>query len=197
MATFFTSDLHLGHQTIIEFCRRPFSSVDEMNAGLVERWNAVVADGDEVWVLGDVCLGHIDDSLRYVEQLRGEKHLVVGNHDRMFKEARRDEWVDRYTAAGFASITYGHREFSSSGTQLLLCHFPYQGDSGAEERFTDRRPKDEGLPLLHGHVHGRWRKKGRMIDVGVDAWGGTPVALDVVLDLLGSENDLVDAIAWT
>jgi calcineurin-like phosphoesterase family protein len=196
MRTFFTSDLHFGHQNIIEYCRRPFASVQEMNAGLVELWNAVVGPEDEVWVLGDVCLGNIEDSLRYVGKLQGTKHLIAGNHDRVFREGRRDEWEGRYKDAGFVSITYGHRLLSTE-QPILLSHFPYEGDSRMEDRFTDQRPPDAGLPLLHGHVHGRWRKKGRIIDVGVDAWGGQPVDLPTLLDLLDSGDDFVERLQWT
>jgi calcineurin-like phosphoesterase family protein len=196
MSTFFTSDLHFGHANIIEYCRRPFTSVDRMNAGLIERWNSVVGTGDDVWVLGDVCMGHIDDSLAYVEQLHGTKRLIVGNHDRMFKESRREEWEDRYRAAGFVDIIHGQHTLATPDGDLLLCHFPYQGDSGSTERFADWRPADQGLPLLHGHVHGRWRKNGRMVDVGADAWGGYPVRLDDIMELLAKPDAFLATLNW-
>lgn len=53
---FFTSDLHFGHEKIIKACRRPFSSVEEMNGKLVENWNATVGAQDEVYILGDFAL---------------------------------------------------------------------------------------------------------------------------------------------
>jgi calcineurin-like phosphoesterase family protein len=194
MGVFFTSDTHFGHHNIITYTQRPFGSVDEMNAGLVDRWNAVVGYNDEVWVLGDVCLGKIDDSLKLISRLNGVKHLLVGNHDRMFSGKNASDWETRYMDAGFVSITHKERLFSQE-TPFLMSHFPYRGDSGNEERFTESRPVDEGLILLHGHTHGRWRKNGRMIDVGVDAWGGRPVHLDEILELVGSSEDL-KPLAW-
>lgn len=167
-----------------------------MNASLIERWNNVISETDVVWVLGDVGLGDIRESLRCVEKLKGVKHLVVGNHDRMFKERDRSVWEQAYRDAGFASIHHGQHFFEDGETELLLCHFPYRGDSGATDRFTEMRAVDEGLPLLHGHTHGRWRKNGRMIDVGVDAWGGTPVALDVILDLFETGDEQLEASPW-
>ena len=64
----------------------------------------------------------------------------------------------------------------SASTGLLACHFPYRGDSHDHDRFVDDRPADRGRWLLHGHVHDRWLQRGRMINVGVDAWGYRPVS---------------------
>jgi calcineurin-like phosphoesterase family protein len=63
MTRFWTADLHLGHANIIRYSGRPFTSVDAMDQALIARWNDTVRNGDEVWVLGDVAMGRIDDSL--------------------------------------------------------------------------------------------------------------------------------------
>src|ERR1700722_9886157 len=81
---FFTSDLHLGHQNIIGFCDRPYNTVHEMNEDLVARFNSRVHPQDEVWILGDLCMGKLDLSLEFVQRMNGIKYLVPGNHDRMF-----------------------------------------------------------------------------------------------------------------
>ena len=31
----FTSDLHLGHRSVLNFCERPFETVEEMNETLI------------------------------------------------------------------------------------------------------------------------------------------------------------------
>jgi calcineurin-like phosphoesterase family protein len=62
----FTADLHLGHANIIAYCRRPFRAVDDMDAALLAAWEATVRPGDEVWVLGDLALGHIFRALQLV-----------------------------------------------------------------------------------------------------------------------------------
>lgn len=40
--TYFTSDQHFGHFNIIRLCNRPFASLAEMNATMLERWKAKV-----------------------------------------------------------------------------------------------------------------------------------------------------------
>jgi calcineurin-like phosphoesterase family protein len=198
MATFLTADLHLGHARICEYAGRPFDDVDQMNEWLIDAWNDTVAPGDEVWILGDVALGRIAETLPLVSELHGTLHLLVGNHDRPFDPGpRRPEWHARYRAAGFATITYGSMLLDIGlGTPVLACHFPYEGDSQGEARFEELRPKDEGLAMVHGHTHGQYRRKGRMVDVGVDAWGGTPVHHDQVVELLRGAAEEVPALAW-
>ena len=36
---FVCSDSHFYHENIIKYCNRPYSSVDEMNADMIEKWN--------------------------------------------------------------------------------------------------------------------------------------------------------------
>lgn len=186
MTRFFTADLHLGHANIIRYCDRPFGDVDAMDAGLVERWNEVVSDGDEVVVLGDVAMGRITHSLDLVGRLRGRKVLVAGNHDRCWAGHRKgvDVWTRRYLDAGFAEIRQGVVPMTVGGIDVLACHFPYRGDSHDEDRFTPHRPVDRGRWLLHGHVHERWKVEDRMVNVGVDVWDYAPVAQDTIAALL-------------
>lgn len=178
MTTWFTSDLHFGHVNIIQYCDRPFAGVEKMNEALVERWNEVVADGDTVWVLGDVAMGRIAETLPLVGRLRGRAVMLTGNHDRCWagNGPKAADWVQRYLDAGFAEVHQGTVAMTVGGHQVLACHFPYRGDSQEIDRYLDARPTDGGGWLLHGHVHEQWRQHGRMINVGCDAWDYRPVA---------------------
>jgi calcineurin-like phosphoesterase family protein len=198
---FFTSDLHFNHANVIAYCSRPFKDVDEMNATLIANWNETVAPSDTVWLLGDVCLGDIKQSLGLVANLHGTKHLVVGNHDRPFRtegiktEGIKTEWEQRYLDAGFASLHHGSVDLEHTGLDAVMSHFPFTGDSQSSERFTTHRPIDTGRVLLHGHVHGRWRRKDRLIDVGVDAWAGRPVSVETIIaELAGPKYS--DPLPW-
>jgi calcineurin-like phosphoesterase family protein len=177
MATWFTSDLHLGHANIINYCERPFTSVQQMNEALIDRWNAVVSPTDTVWVLGDMALGVIDDSLPLVQRLAGRTLLLAGNHDRCWAGhgPKGQRWEQRYLDAGFDEIHHGVISLTVGGHHVIACHFPYRGDSSETDRYVDERPVDRGEWLLHGHVHERWRQRERMINVGVDAWNNAPV----------------------
>lgn len=154
----FTADWHLGHQRIIELSQRPFRSVDEMNAEIVRRHNDVVGENDTLWILGDVCMGPLDESLALIGELRCRKvYLVSGNHDRCFhgygdnatNPVQLQHWVARYRRAGFSLVETGYairrRGFGSlvelapttfgtdnrrrSGVTVELSHFPTTGES--------------------------------------------------------------------
>lgn len=193
MTTWFTSDMHFGHANIIQYSGRPFADVDEMNRSLTERWNDLVQPDDTVWVLGDVAMGHIADTLPLVGRLAGRKHLVTGNHDRCWDGHghKADEWIERYLDAGFDDIHQGAISMTVGGHDVVGCHFPYRGDSHDFDRFPHARPLDTGAWLLHGHVHERWRQHGRMINVGCDAWDCRPVAEATLVSLIeAGPNDL-------
>lgn len=200
MTTYFTSDTHFGHKRIIELCNRPFSDVTHMNEMLVHNWNALVRPDDTVYHLGDVALGPIEDSLRYIGRLNGNIKLVVGNHDRMFPPMAKGNhdkiraWMKRYMEAGFDDILSAGDAFFRKGEYVFnLSHFPYSGDSHGEERYVEYREFDMGIPLIHGHTHENKRfslsRRGTpQIHVGVDAWDFAPVSLQAVIDELEKDR---------
>lgn len=188
MTTFFTSDTHFGHERILSLCNRPFDSVEEMNEQMIQRWNSVVKPSDEVYHLGDVALGKIAESLPLVGRLNGYKILVPGNHDRIFsgeKEKQRLRFGPEYDKVFQYTLPESFRT-SLGGFDVMLSHFPYVGDSHGADRHADKRPEDNGLPLIHGHVHNEWKTNGRMLNVGVDVWEFRPVAEDEAVDWLKS-----------
>jgi calcineurin-like phosphoesterase family protein len=187
MARWFTADLHLGHANIIDYSHRPFTDVYSINRALVERWNETVDVGDDIWVLGDFALGKIADTLPMVAELSGRKILVTGNHDRCWARHRgATTWTERFIEAGFDEVHQGVVQLRIGTRSVIAGHFPYRGDSHDNDRFGDQRPADNGDWLLHGHVHDQWRQRGRMINVGVDAWGYRPVSEAVLSGLLSA-----------
>lgn len=192
---FFTADLHFGHANIIRYCRRPFASVADMDAGLVALWNDTVGDDDTVYVVGDVAMGTVSDTLASARRLRGEKVLVPGNHDRCWVGARHPErYGELYESVGFR-LAEPH-DLDVGGHAVTLCHFPFADDAGAPDLFAAYRPADDGRWLLCGHVHERWRQRGRAINVGVDAWSGRPVPEAEVLTLIEQGPSDRPVLGW-
>lgn len=183
---YFTADLHLGHENIIKYCDRPFSGVEEMNAAIVANWNAIVAPDDTVHVLGDVVMGRREETLLFIGQLTGHKILYPGNHDHCWyghgPRALRHE--AEYLEAGFEELRQGPIRTTLGGRDVLLCHLPYRGDSRGTDRYREHRPVDQGLWLLHGHIHEKWRQRDRMINVGVDVWDFKPVGEAILASLM-------------
>lgn len=186
---FFTADTHFGHRAMVEKGWRPqYSSVEAMDADLIERWNTTVRPGDTVWHLGDFGMGGAASFLPIVQKLHGTIHLVTGNHDAPWpgnRQAYRHQPV--WLAAGFASVqAFARRRIE--GQQVLLSHFPYEGDHVEEDRAEQYRLRDLGLPLLHGHVHSAWQVRGRQVNVGVDVWGFAPVAVERLVEVITADG---------
>ena len=186
MVRYFTADLHLGHGNIIEYSDQPFRDAAHMNAELVDRWNATVGPTDEVIVLGDFAMGRIAETLPTAAVLNGKKVLLAGNHDRCWHGHKKgvQAATDRYLAAGFDEIWQGTADLRIGDAAVVVCHFPYRGDSHDNDRFVAHRPTDRGAWLLHGHVHQSWKVRDRMINVGVDAWDYAPVAEDKIAEAI-------------
>lgn len=81
----YISDMHIGHANVTDegtnFDNRPFSSLDEMHRAFVENWNNEVTNGDDVYIGGDMVWKVTDETIAIVSQLKGKKHLILGNHD--------------------------------------------------------------------------------------------------------------------
>ncbi len=166
---FFTSDLHFGHAKVIDYCNRPFATVDEMDQAMITNWNAVVTNGDEVYILGDVTMKDQAFADCMLRRLNGHKYLVRGNHDYFAKN---------YTGHELAWVKDYH-ELRCNKRLFILCHYP----------FVEWNRSHHGSIHLHGHQHNhtdynlRQRKEGRLrYDVGVDANNFTPVSLDKVVN---------------
>lgn len=165
-SVWFTADHHFGHERIIELCHRPFDSVAQMNRELIDQHNRLVEEQDIVWIMGDLCMGPIEESLKLIKELNGAKYLIAGNHDRCFAgyqvsdgaaidPKKRDEWVARYLDAGIKNVSTGSalaHKFGApvrvrlGGHAVDLAHFPYEGDSQSEDRYLTWRPRRPGRP---------------------------------------------------
>lgn len=83
MTRYLISDLHLGHANVIDYCARPFSTVEEMNQTLIANWNETVNDADIVFFLGDLDRFADGDQLRScLDRLNGRIVFIEGNHDK-------------------------------------------------------------------------------------------------------------------
>lgn len=78
---FFTSDTHFGHSKIIDYCKRPFSSIEEHDKALIQNWNNTVGRDDTVFHLGDFAYGNSQFISNIIKQLNGNIILIKGNHD--------------------------------------------------------------------------------------------------------------------
>lgn len=180
----FTSDTHFGHKNILKYesTSRPFVDTDAMDEIIIRNWNSVVDPEDTVFHLGDVAMGNIVESLPKVARLNGKKILVPGNHDRVWSGTKNPKHAGIYREV-FDDIAPEQMFLTlANGERVAMSHFPYAGDHTTDDRYPEFRPVDEGLPLIHGHVHSLWATNGRQFNVGVDVSGLTPVSEDTIIE---------------
>lgn len=166
---FFTADLHSGHSNIIKFCKRPFENIEHMDEMLIQNWNSVVSNNDNIYLLGDLSFRKEDYTNKFLDQLNGQKFLVKGNHDHHLKSStlKRFAWVKDYYEL---KIDDGDKP-----QKIVLFHFPIQTWNKCHY----------GSYHFHGHVHSSVNEcKFRRYDVGVDANNYTPIEFNDIKEKL-------------
>jgi len=151
MGIFFISDTHFGHKNIIDFCNRPFDSVEAMDEAMISNWNSVVSPKDTVYHLGDFGRGTTKYLIDTISRLNGNITLLLGNHDS-------HKWgMTEGALLAFDSVTT-YRELKIDKKLIVLFHYPIASWNGSHH----------GSLHLHGHSHGTVATNGNRLDVGVD-----------------------------
>lgn len=175
----FISDTHFTHPSILYFhpWRRDACGVtleelqEDKNAALekhdkwlIDKWNSTVKKCDEVYILGDFCLGNRVKAEEILKQLKGRKHLITGNHDKSLKG------LENYfeSVSQIKEVKFTNNQFKFIDPEetfcVELCHFPMLT--------WNRRP--HGTCHVHGHCHNSLTKfnneSGELrVDVGLDS----------------------------
>jgi calcineurin-like phosphoesterase family protein len=132
---FLIADLHFGDSDMVTLVKedghpmRPFKSVEEHDATLIENWNKVVTHpSDKVYVLGDVAQKRKD--IENFSKLNGKKILIKGNHD---------IYEMKEYAKYFKDIRATHRLDNG----ILMSHIPVHPSTFGKAHKVN----------VHGHVH--------------------------------------------
>jgi calcineurin-like phosphoesterase family protein len=132
---FLIADLHFGDEDMCTLVKddghpiRPFKSVEEHDAALIENWNKVVTHpSDKVYVLGDVAQKRKD--IENFGKLNGKKILIKGNHD---------IYEMKEYAKYFKDIRATHRLDNG----ILMSHIPVHSSTFGKAHKIN----------VHGHIH--------------------------------------------
>lgn len=168
----FTADLHLGHTGIISLTNRPFSSVQEMDEVLLRNWNEKVHKNDTVYILGDLFFRNTVPASDYLEEMRGTKHLIIGNHDK--------GWMKKTDLNRYFESVQLMSEINDGSHVISLCHYPMFAWNRCHK----------GAYLAHGHIHNNcngeyWPLLQQMpnaLNAGVDINGYAPVTFNEMVE---------------
>ena len=152
MKRFFTADYHFNHTNILDFEKRPFKNVTQMNSEIIRRHNERVKAEDKVYFLGDFIFGK--NPAQFLQQMNGRWHFICGNHDRNNGLKTRIEQM-ALRIGGIKTQLVHNPEFASIDYQLILC-------GHVHSRFKVKELKYCG-------------KRSLLINVGVDVWNYAPI----------------------
>lgn len=159
----FTSDTHFDDDRLNLFSRDIlFSSAEDVDDCITERWNENVNPGDLVIHVGDVAL--TKKGLDKVHNLNGTKWLVQGNYDTPDGTAKFK--IDKDILSEYFDKVFDDLIINIDGEDVFINHYP---TNAVEDMFN-----------IVGHIHGTWKVQRNMINVGTDAWHLTPVPLKTI-----------------
>lgn len=150
--------------TLEEVQEDKHAAVAKHDEWLINKWNETIKRQDEVYILGDFCLGNKVRAEEILRQLKGRKHLILGNHDKSLKGL--DNYFESVSQIKEAKFTNNQFKFIDPNETFCveMCHFPMLT--------WNRRP--HGTCHIHGHCHGSvdsWNTKSKelRLDVGLDS----------------------------
>ncbi len=161
---FLIGDTHFNHQKIIEYEKRPFKNVEEMDNYLINKWNSVVSDKDEVWIVGDFGFFNSHHKLREIlNQLKGNKVFIQGNHDKTTLFSQEAIKLEDYR-------TYKN---------ILVTHIPIPTEF------------KNGKWNVHAHSHSKLPfkdNKNHRICVSAEMINYTPISLDEIIKIVSGKE---------
>lgn len=174
---FFTADPHFFHENIINTCKRPFASVEEMNESLIKTYNECVRPEDTLYILGDFAFKFesVKDVNDVLSRIHCKKVLIRGNHDGKFL---RDPDFDH----SLLSSIKGYYELHLGKIQVVLFHYP----------IIEWNNMYRGSYHIYGHVHDKVLKAmpKNSLCVSVEQTGYKPVSLEEALAKMGGTLNL-------
>lgn len=167
----FISDTHFFHTNILKFLNpdksrlRPFNSLQEMHNLIIHNWNCMIENNDKAYHLGDVTFQYHKPFQELMYQLKGDKRLIVGNHDKIKQEGLLKHFSKVELWKGFKDLNF------------TCSHMPLR-----EGHFRD------GAYNVHGHLHKNIINSPLYINVCVENTGYRPIHVDEIIEDIKQRN---------
>lgn len=140
---YITSDLHFSHDKSFLYVPRGYKNIWEHDSDIVQRWNETVSMNDEVYVLGDLMLNSNENGRKLLSQLKGNLHLIYGNHD---SDVRKDIYKTLWNVVeicGYATV------IKDGKWRFYLSHYPTMTTNYDD----NDKPLRDRMWNLCGHTH--------------------------------------------
>lgn len=170
---YLTSDLHFCHNKEFVFLSRGFTNIEEHDKAILNNWNSIVNDNDDVYILGDLMLNDNEKALQLIKQLKGKLHIVLGNHDTNTKVALY-KTCDNIVEICYATL------LKYKGKIFYLSHYPTI--TSKSQNIENRK---NWIYNLYGHTHQQtnfYEDNVFMYHVGLDSHNNYVVSLDQIIE---------------
>ena len=128
----------VSHNQAFLYEPRGFTSIEEMNEAIVERWNSVVKPDDMVFHLGDIILNDNEKGIEYLKRLNGQLCVIWGNHE----TSARQQLIEKLP---IITLGYAH-QFKHGKWTFYLSHYPTKVSNYDDTKW-------HKMWCLCGHVH--------------------------------------------
>jgi calcineurin-like phosphoesterase family protein len=118
-----------------------------MHEAIKTNWNNTITNADHVYILGDLAWKENEDVISFVSKLKGNKHLIIGNHDRV-----KDQ---RYKQLFVEVCDYKEVKDNINGKEynVVLSHYPLAFWNHQHHYKRDGEEYKVWSIQLYGHVH--------------------------------------------
>lgn len=169
---FITSDLHFFHDKEFIYKPRGFNSEQEMREYYIKIWNEKITNEDDIYILGDFCLGQDFDAIKdLILSLNGKIHLIHGNHDT-------DKKLELYkTLENIVEVVPVKDRFRYKDYRFYLSHYPTITSN------LETNPKN-CVFNLYGHIHENkkfYEERPYMMNVSMDAQDNKILCIEEVI----------------
>ena len=150
-----------------------------MDAMLIKNWNEVVDYDYDVYHLGDFSLTTPERTLRILEQLNGNIHLIKGNHEKsvLQKSYTKEKfvWIKDYF-----ELKVNDTDAPGNLRTIVLLHYAMKVWNKSHH----------GAFHLYGHSHGSLPDdpKSLSFDVGVDSHNYRPISYEEVKRIMSKKT---------
>ena len=178
MEYWFFSDYHFDHNKMAKMRYRGYEDgdVEQMNQDIIDSHNKLVKKSDIVYCLGDFCWKNNEERMKnFKNQLNGQIHFILGNHDEPNVVKRVFENVYQYYDKSF------------NGVHLFMCHYPMLSWNRSHYNSIN----------VHGHHHSNIvfeKFPGKRMNVAWEVCGYRPVSLTELLEFAKDQPDNWDII---
>lgn len=199
---FFMSDLHYGHNNILEIDKRPYNTIDDMNSYIVKELKTKLRPTDVLFDLGDLFWKSTNiKRCREVLDSIPTKNIykILGNHDpykhySMLGYGKQNNLCDRFVY--ISDLLDIWIKYEKKDYLIALSHYP----------IFDWNHMYHGGLHIYGHTHGHtdeWvRNNPRlMVDVGFSAslakeYGSFIIPFTYILDHFKAKTGGVKFSEW-